>query len=444
MSDNSANSSHVVGDRYRIEQRIGSGAFAVTYRAIDSRLQRTVALKVLHAQLAEDPQFVSRFEREAQAAAAISSEHTVQIYDFGRSEGLPYIAMEFISGQSLRDWIRDRGGRLSVSQTLSTIDQILDGLSAIHAGGIVHRDLKPENVLIGEDGVVRIADFGIAMVANEVRLTTTGTTFGTAAYMAPEQGRGEAVGAATDIYAAGVMLFEMLTGRLPFPASTMVAMILAHQTDRPPSLRSIRPELANEGLLEHVVAQALQKEPQRRFQSAKSMQVALSQPASTERVPRAVEQTAPISVTRPAPRRSVTQPVAPTPRRGRSGIPWVLALVILIAIGAGAAYAIDGWRDDGSNPGSLDPVPTRTAVDDETPVGDEDPDLDEQPTIEQIATDEAIPTDTPDVVEEATEEPDFILDQPTATEEQSQPPIVDDGEPTEPVIIEPGDSTPSN
>ena len=249
----------LLNDRYEIIAPIGSGAFANTWRARDNRLGRIVAVKILRPDLAIDPAFAARFLREAQTAAVVTSDNTVQMFDVGIDGDRHWIAMEFVDGESLRDRLRREGGPLQVADARSIMLQILRGLDAIHLGGIIHRDLKPENVLIGSDGVVRIADFGIALMQDQVGLTSTGTTFGSAAYMAPEQGLGQRVTPATDLYAAGVVLFEMLTGRLPFATSTTVAMLLAHQNQAVPSLASINPALAQEIVLDGVVHQALRK-----------------------------------------------------------------------------------------------------------------------------------------------------------------------------------------
>ena len=226
--------SALIGGRYELLETIGEGGFAVTWRAWDTRLERAVALKILRSQYARDERFVFRFVREARAAASVSHPNVVRLYDFGQDPDTVYIAMQYVQGQTLRDQLRRFPGGMPEADVIKVISPVLRGLSAIHGAGIVHRDVKPDNVLIDRDGEVLITDFGIALLADSPRLTGTDTTFGTAAYMAPEQGRGESVTAATDIYATGVVLFELLTGRLPFAADNPVAMMMAHQNQPPP------------------------------------------------------------------------------------------------------------------------------------------------------------------------------------------------------------------
>ena len=386
-----------LGNRYQLTAPLGEGAFATTWIAQDQRLQRTVAIKLLRPELATDKDFAARFTREAQTAASISSEHTVQIYDVGSEGETRWIAMEYVAGESLRDRLRKGGGALAPSTARGITQQILRGLTAIHEGGIVHRDLKPENVLIGSDRIVRIADFGIAFDRDQPGMTSTGMTLGTAAYMAPEQGRGERVTPATDIYALGVMLFEMVTGRLPFNAPTTVAMLLAHQTQVPPSLGALRPELAPETTLNAVVQQAMQKVPARRFQSARSMLAALDQPApvrtATVTMPRvAAQPTVPMAQ---LPR----QPAPPAPAASSTNWTAILGTGLVIALVAiGVWYAVaSGVFTGGGDP---DPTATRNVVVQAT----DTPQESGQPPIEPIdatetpepsATDVPLATETP-------------------------------------------------
>ncbi|MDQ2683026.1 MAG: protein kinase [Chloroflexota bacterium] len=443
MTQGPADESRTIAGRYRIDGRLGAGAFAITWRATDLNLQRTVAIKELRAELASDRQFRVRFEREAQAAAAVSSEHTVQIFDVGHEGESAYIVMEYVDGGSLRDLMDESGGSLGVARSLDLIRQVLRGLEAIHARGIVHRDLKPENVLIGNDGIARIADFGIASVGDQVGLTTTGTTFGTAAYMAPEQGRGEPVTPATDLYAAGVMLFEILTGRLPFRASTIVAMLMAHQNDPPPALTD---ELPGYPGLSDVIRQAMAKEPGRRFRSAGAMIAALDEPSAPARTTRVMPT--------PTVQRTEAMPVAPVPRgmatpvptrrpqayeRRGGGLGWLWTVLILVLVGAGGTYAAMAYFDDEQN-NPLVPVVTRTPTDEADDEVIDEPD----PTDTPVQIIEPIDTETPEPDPTDTEEPE-PTDEPTDTPE---PTATDDPEPTEPDptepgVIEPIDATPT-
>lgn len=264
-----------LADRYLILEEIGSGATAITYRGHDRRLNRNVAIKILRQDHALDTNYVQRFEREARAAASISQGNVVDVYDFGEQDGALYIVMQYIDGENLKHDIM-RHGAIEPIRARRLTTQILAGLAAIHAAGIIHRDIKPQNVLIGRDGIARVTDFGVAQAAVDVGLTTAGTTVGTAAYMAPEQAQAGTVGEATDIYATGVVLYEMLTGTMPFTAPTPVAMMLAHiqQDPIPPSARA--PGQGIPADLDGIVMQAMAKDPADRFRSANAMSRALA------------------------------------------------------------------------------------------------------------------------------------------------------------------------
>lgn len=264
-----------LGDRYLVEQEIGSGAFSITYRGRDDRLGRTVAIKVLRPTYALDPTYVQRFEREARTAASISQGNVVDVYDFGRHGELLYIVMQYVEGEDLKHLIL-REGPLPPRRAVEISRQVLAGLAAIHHAGIIHRDIKPQNVLIGNDGIARVTDFGVAHVTIDAGLTTAGTTVGTASYMAPEQAQAEALTEATDLYAVGVVLYEMLTGRLPFEAPTAIALMLAHIRDQPvpPSHRA--PDRPIPASLDAVVMRALAKPPEDRYRDSAAMARALS------------------------------------------------------------------------------------------------------------------------------------------------------------------------
>lgn len=260
--------------RYEVLEEIGSGATAITCRGRDLRLNRYVAIKIMRRDRELDPSFVTRFEREARTAASVSHGNVVDVYDVGQEDGDLYIVMQYIDGEDLKHLIR-RLGALPVARAHEITRQVLGGVGAIHAAGIVHRDIKPQNVLIGQDGIARVTDFGIAQVAMDVGLTTAGTTVGTAAYMAPEQAQGGKLTEATDLYAVGVMLYEMLTGVMPFEASTPMGMMLAHIQQRPvsPSERAgVRSIPAH---LDEIVLQAMAKDPVDRFRTAAAMSRAL-------------------------------------------------------------------------------------------------------------------------------------------------------------------------
>jgi serine/threonine protein kinase len=206
----------VIDGRYRVLKRIGSGGMAEVYCVEDQQLGRRVALKLLHRRFADDEQFVERFRREASSAAGLSHPNIVGIFDRGEWDGTYYIAMEFVEGRTLKDIVRERGAAPPEAAADITL-QILRALRFAHQRGIVHRDIKPQNVLIDNDGRVRVADFGIAR-AGVSDMTETGSVMGTAQYLSPEQAQGKPVDARSDLYSTGVVLYELLTGRVPFDA----------------------------------------------------------------------------------------------------------------------------------------------------------------------------------------------------------------------------------
>jgi serine/threonine protein kinase len=255
-------------DRYELRERIGQGGGSAVYRAIDHRLGREVAVKVLGAELASDPAFVERFRREARAAASLSHPNIVAVHDWGERDGSYHIVMELVAGNDLKSEIRRRGP-LPEAEALRIALQIASGLDAAHRRGVIHRDLKPQNVLLDANGPVKVADFGIARVVGQTQLTRTDELFGTVHYVSPEQAEGKPADERSDLYSLGIVLFEMLTGTLPFEADTPIAVASMHLRAPPPPLRTIRPELSHQ--TETVVLRALEKDPARRYQSASAM-----------------------------------------------------------------------------------------------------------------------------------------------------------------------------
>jgi serine/threonine-protein kinase len=220
----------LAGGRYRIERVLGGGGMSVVYCAHDEELHRTVAVKLLAEHLAEDEEFRERFLREARMAARLSHPNVVAVYDAGDDDGRPYMVMEVVEGETLADVLR-RAGPLPAGEVVELGIQAAAGLEHAHAHGLVHRDVKPQNLLLRTDGVLKVADFGIARAAAAAtnRLTQVGTIMGTAEYLAPEQAAGHDVTAAADVYSLGAVLYEALTGRTPFQASTLVQLLTAHQ-----------------------------------------------------------------------------------------------------------------------------------------------------------------------------------------------------------------------
>jgi serine/threonine-protein kinase len=261
----------VVDERYRIVRRIGSGGMADVYCAEDAHLGREVALKVLHRRFAQDAEFVERFRREASAAAGLQHPHVVGVYDRGDHEGTYYIAMEYLRGRTLKEVVASEA---PIDQ-LRAIDlgiQILQAAAFAHRNGVVHRDFKPHNVIVDAEGAAKVTDFGIAR-AGASEMTETGSILGTAQYLSPEQAQGQEVTPRSDIYSIGVMLYELLTGRLPFNGESAVSIALKHMSEPPPPMS--RDGAAIEPNLEQVVLGALAKEPEARWQTAEDFAAAL-------------------------------------------------------------------------------------------------------------------------------------------------------------------------
>lgn len=261
-----------IDGRYLVERRLGTGGMAEVYACEDLQLGRRVAVKVLHEQLAEDPDVVARFRRESQSAAGLQHPHIVQVFDRGDWDGIPYMAMELVDGVTLKDVIRDQAP-LDPVKTIDQISQVLDALRYAHRRGLVHRDIKPQNVLVGPDGDLKVADFGIARAIDDLQMTQTGMIVGTAHYLSPEQASGLPVAPSADLYAVGVVLFEMLTGRMPFDGDQPVAIALKHVNEEPPALSIVNPNVPAD--LEYVVLKAMSKQPEDRFEDAEDFIAAL-------------------------------------------------------------------------------------------------------------------------------------------------------------------------
>ena len=261
----------VVDGRYRIVSRIGSGGMADVYSAEDTHLGRQIALKVLHRRFAQDAEFVERFRREAKSAASLSHPNVVGIFDRGEHEGTYYIAMECLTGRTLKEVItrRRRSARSMRSTSASRCSQ---AAGFAHRRGVIHRDFKPHNVIVDDQGHAKVTDFGIAR-AGASEMTETGSIMGTAQYLSPEQAQGHAVTAASDLYSIGVMLYEMLAGRLPFDGDSAVSIALKHLNEAPVPISTLRPDI--DPALESVVMAALAKDPAARWQSAEDFAEAL-------------------------------------------------------------------------------------------------------------------------------------------------------------------------
>jgi serine/threonine protein kinase len=264
-----------IAGRYRLESRLGFGGMSTVHLALDLRLERQVAVKLLAEHLADDPTFVSRFQREAQAAARLVHPNIVQVFDSGRDErtGQYFIVMEYIEGSSCAEILRDDGW-VEVDEALVIIGQACEGLHYAHRHGVVHRDVKPGNLLRAREGEVKLADFGIAKATEQSSITQVGSVLGTAAYLAPEQARGEEAGPSADLYALGVVTYQLISGRLPYEATSLTELALKQQQESPPMLdtlvAAVTPELAE------AVAMALALDPRDRYKTALEMGHALT------------------------------------------------------------------------------------------------------------------------------------------------------------------------
>lgn len=255
----------MLAGRYEILEEIGKGGMAYVYKARCHFLNRLVAIKVLKEELRDDKEFVHRFNTEAQAAARISNPHVVSIYDVGFENGLYYIVMEYVDGITLKEYIAEKGV-LPWRQAAEFAAQICEGLSAAHKKSVIHRDIKPQNIIMTEGGVLKVTDFGIARATTQATQSTSSSTIGTVHYLSPEQARGGYTNERTDIYSLGVVLYEMLTGRLPFNDNTAVAIAIKHIQEKPILPRILNNEIPES--MEYIVMKALNKEQNLRYASA--------------------------------------------------------------------------------------------------------------------------------------------------------------------------------
>ncbi|MCH5584872.1 Stk1 family PASTA domain-containing Ser/Thr kinase [Shimazuella sp. AN120528] len=257
-----------LGGRYEILSRIGGGGMAVVYKAKDILLHRNVAIKVLSESLSNDQEFVRRFDREAQAAASLSHPNIVNVYDVGQDGYIHYIVMELVEGPTLKQMILERG-QLTTAEAGDIAAQICDGLQHAHDNQIVHRDIKPHNILIGTNGRAKVTDFGIARAASSSTITQTGSVMGSVHYFSPEQARGGQIGSKADIYSLGVVLYEMLTGELPFDGDSAISIALKHLQEPVIDPRELNDKIPES--MVNIVMRALEKDPEMRYTSVKAM-----------------------------------------------------------------------------------------------------------------------------------------------------------------------------
>ncbi|MBO8167836.1 MAG: Stk1 family PASTA domain-containing Ser/Thr kinase [Thermoanaerobacteraceae bacterium] len=321
-----------LGGRYEIIEKIGAGGMAVVYKGRDTLLNRIVTVKVLREQFASDEDFVRRFRREAQAVASLSHPNIVSIYDVGQQDGLHYLVIEYVQGKTLKEYIRENAP-LDLEEAVDIAIQICDALEHAHENNIIHRDIKPQNILLTPAGRVKVTDFGIARASTAATVTYTGSIVGSVHYLSPEQAKGEAADEKSDIYAAGVVLYEMLTGKLPYSGETPITIALKHIQDTPPPPRELREDVLPP-MLEEIVFRAMEKDYQLRYDSAAEMRADLHKVKNmlwSEDTPNQ----------------------AFTPERGKAAnkkrkrrlkpIGYLLLLLLLIGLGYGAYYAFQAY-----------------------------------------------------------------------------------------------------
>ncbi len=280
----------ILADRYRLTEQIGMGGMAIVYRAVDLRTGHNVAVKVLRPEFNEDREFISRFQREAEAASKMTHHNIVNLLDVGMDGENRYLVMEYVQGKTLKEVIQERG-RLSAPLACQITIRILSALEHAHRNGIVHRDIKPQNILVHADGHIKVADFGIARIANSSTLTKGDNVMGSVHYFSPEQARGEGANATSDIYSTGIVLYEMLTGRVPYDGDNPVAVAMQHLHATPAPIQSLAPDVPP--AVVHVCMKAIEKNPDMRYQTARDMaadlRMALDNRVDTGRLEQEIE-----------------------------------------------------------------------------------------------------------------------------------------------------------
>jgi len=360
----------IIGGRYEIIELLGSGGMANVYRAHDPHLGRDVAIKVLADRYTADPAFVERFRREASAAAQLNHPNIVQVFDRGETDGTYFIVMEYLTGPDLKSLIRTRGA-LPPLEAIDYAQQILAALAAAHRRDVIHRDIKPQNVMLASDGLLKVTDFGIARAGAESEMTEAGSVIGTAQYLSPEQAHGGELTSASDCYSAGIVLYEMLTGRVPFDGERPVVVAMKQINEPPVPPSTYEPDIPP--ALEAVVMTALAKRPSERYRSAEEFSAALSDvrrqldPASTGQhtmilgaaAGEAAAQTALMAASTPPSQPTATAPLAASPATAAARPPAkkkrnrttmiVIALIVVLGIAAVAAVLLVSRSSGSSN-----------------------------------------------------------------------------------------------
>jgi hypothetical protein len=343
----------LIGGRYRLDARIGRGGMSTVYRAFDTVLERPVAIKLMHREIAADSDQLERFRREARSVAQLNHPHVVTVIDAGEEplsdghpgEACPYIVLEYVEGETLKDVIR-REGPLDIPQAIAYAIEIARALGAAHERQIVHRDVKPHNVLIGAEGGAKITDFGIARTLTEEGLTMAGRVLGTTDYVSPEQALGQPVTGQSDLYSLGVVLYEMLTGDVPFHGETPVAVAMKHVREDPPDVQSLRPEIS--AATASVLDRAMVKDLASRYPDAETMARDLEDVLAVE-ASRSGQATGEVtSVLRTLPGRTRSR----LPWRMRHPARWAVSLALLGVIVAIVLVAAAGQTHRGTGVGS--------------------------------------------------------------------------------------------
>ncbi|ADG06139.1 Stk1 family PASTA domain-containing Ser/Thr kinase [Kyrpidia tusciae] len=346
----------LLGGRYQIEQAVGGGGMSVVYRALDTVLGRRVAVKVLRSQFGDDADFIRRFRREAQAAASLSHPNIVNIFDVGTDGDDHFIVMEYVEGHTLKEWIQQRGP-LPVEEVVEIGRQVCAALAHAHDRGIVHRDIKPHNILITDARVVKVTDFGIARAITANTITYAGSVIGSVHYFSPEQARGEMTDIKSDIYSLGVVLYEMVTGHLPFSGDSPISVALKHVREPLVEPRQLIPGIPQS--MENVILRAMAKNPLDRYDSVREMAADLDVVLELKDVPKFVPQHGdgqseetrlytPVSGAENSADRKAADEAAKPRRRGWSYVKraalWTLAVLLVMAVlGVGAYYAFTTW-----------------------------------------------------------------------------------------------------
>ena len=364
-----------LNDRYRLDAQVGAGGMSTVYRAFDQTLERAVAVKLMHREIASDSDQLERFRREARSVAQLSHPHIVGVIDAGEEDGRPYIVFEYVEGETLKDRIR-RMGRLPVDEAIAYAIEIARALGAAHGRGIVHRDIKPQNVLVDADGSAKVTDFGIARSLDEEGLTADGRVLGTTDYVSPEQALGHEVDGQSDLYSLGVVLFEMLTGDVPFHGENQVSVAMKHVREDIPDVQTLRPEVS--ARLAAVLERLTDKDLGHRYPNAATAEVDLEDALTVEATRSGHATGEATAVLRSLPEGTRRR----LPLRMRLRVP-VLLLVFMAAVAAAVIYVIASEVPDrtqrGTGVGRTD-APAgeqvisvkRTSANDFDPLGDQE------------------------------------------------------------------------